>query len=47
MKVRFNKYYIAIILSLKEVADISGVRITTDTKQEKGDDGLSKKRKDS
>ena len=35
MKVRFNKESMATILSFKEVADIPGVRITTDTKQER------------
>ena len=34
MKVHFNKNSMATILSFKEVADIPGVRITTDTKQE-------------
>ena len=33
MKVHFNKNSMANILSFKEVADIPGVRITTDTKQ--------------
>ena len=35
MKVHFNKNSMATILSFKEVADIPGVRITTDTKQER------------
>ena len=35
MKVHFNKNSMATILSFTEVADIPGVRITTDTKQER------------
>ena len=35
MKVHFNKNSMANILSFKEVADILGVRITPDTKQER------------
>ena len=35
MKVHFNKNYITTVMSFKEVADIPGVRITTDTKQER------------
>ena len=34
MKVHFKKYSMAAIRSFKEVADIPGVRITTDKKQE-------------
>ena len=33
MKVHFNKNSMATILSFKEVADIPGVRITTDTEK--------------
>ena len=35
MKVNFNINFMATILSFKEVADIPGVRTTTDTKQER------------
>ena len=35
MKVHFNKKSMADILSFKEVADIPGVRITTDTEKER------------
>ena len=35
MKVHFNKSSIATILSFKEVADIPGVRITTDIEKER------------
>ena len=35
MKVHFNQNYMATILSFKELADILGVIITTDTKQER------------
>ena len=36
MTVQFNQNYRETIISLKEVADIPGVRITTDTNQERG-----------
>ena len=35
MTVQFNKNSMTIILSFKEVADIQGARITTDTNQER------------